>query len=179
MAEIQSTTTYRQVPGHPHYRVGDDGSVWCNLSRNGKGTPGSIWRRLKPRALKHGHLEVALRREGGRARFLVHRLVLLTFVGPCPHGMEACHYPDRSPANCALSNLRWDTHAANMADKNDHGTDNRGEKHPLAVLSDGDVLRIRSLYASGEFSQPRLAQMFGVNRETIGSVVRRESWRHL
>lgn len=46
---------------------------------------------------------------------LVHVLVLETFVGPRPAGMEACHNNGICTDN-RLSNLRWDTHAANEAD---------------------------------------------------------------
>jgi len=46
---------------------------------------------------------------------LVHLLVLEAFVGPRPDGMEACHY-DGNKTNNRLSNLRWDTKAANAED---------------------------------------------------------------
>lgn len=48
--------------------------------------------------------------------FVVSRLVLTAFVGPCPDGMEACHWDD-DPNNNALSNLRWDTRSANVLDQ--------------------------------------------------------------
>lgn len=45
----------------------------------------------------------------------VHRLVLEAFVGPCPPGMEACHW-NGIPGDNRLHNLRWDTPSANNAD---------------------------------------------------------------
>lgn len=171
--------TYVAAPGFHYYAVGDDGSVWCSLSRNGKGRNGLKWRRLKPRALEHGHLSVGLRRAGECVRWLVHRLVLTAFVGPCPEGMEACHFPDRNPSNNRLGNLRWDTHSGNMADTIVHGTSNRGEKHPLARLTESQVHEIRLAHAAGNISQGKLGAQYGVDRETIGCVVRRESWRHV
>ena len=39
---------------------------------------------------------------------LVHRLVLETFVGAAPAGMEGCHN-DGNRFNKRLENLRWDT----------------------------------------------------------------------
>lgn len=56
---------------------------------------------------------------GGKSR-LVHRLVLETFRGKCPDGMEACH-KDGNPQNNQLSNLRWGTPKANAADRTYHG----------------------------------------------------------
>lgn len=62
-----------------------------------------------------GHLVVALYRQGVRTTPNVHRLVLAAFVGPCPDGMECCHWDD-DPTNNRLENLRWDTPRANQLD---------------------------------------------------------------
>ncbi len=45
----------------------------------------------------------------------VHKLVLTAFVGPCPDGMECCHWDD-DYTNNHLSNLRWDTSTSNKHD---------------------------------------------------------------
>lgn len=58
--------------------------------------------------------------EGRQTPKIVHRLVLESFVGPCPDGMEACHN-DGNPHNNRLDNLRWDTHTENMYDVVRHG----------------------------------------------------------
>jgi hypothetical protein len=85
--------------------------------------PGRI---LKPFPHKRGSLFIDLCKKGAVNRFFVHHLVLLAFVGPRPSGMECCH-GDGNNGNNKLSNLRWDTHASNEADKLKHGTDNRAE----------------------------------------------------
>lgn len=64
---------------------------------------------------------MALYTNGERVECLVHRLVLLVFVGPCPDGMEACHGND-VPHDNRVENLRWDTRAANVADSVQNGT---------------------------------------------------------
>ena len=76
----------------------------------------------------YGHRFVTLTINAKMEYRLVHRLVLEAFVGPCPTGMESCHFPDRNPANNKLDNLRWATHAENENDKIVHGT-NRGWKY--------------------------------------------------
>jgi hypothetical protein len=70
---------------------------------------------LSPGKLNSGHLVVNLRGHNHGMR-CVHRLVLESFVGSCPEGMEACHDPDPTPSNNRLDNLRWDTHVENLAD---------------------------------------------------------------
>ena len=77
---------------------------------------------LKPVPMKDGHLQVSVRFKGSRTRpHLVHRLVLLAFVGDPPTGTEGCH-KNGDPADNRLGNLRWDTRGSNIADAIRHGT---------------------------------------------------------
>ena len=96
--------------GYPKYRVGDDGSVWTyRMNREG------IYRwkiRILSTLRKKPYKRICL----GKKMFLVHRLVLLAFVGPCPVGMEGCHF-DNDATNNRLSNLRWDTLSNNQKDR--------------------------------------------------------------
>lgn len=59
---------------------------------------------------------VVLSKKGAKTHLKIHRLVLETFIGPCPNGMEACHNNGINTDN-RLSNLRWDTHSENLRDK--------------------------------------------------------------
>ncbi len=120
---MSKNVEYRDIPNFPGYRVGDDGSVWSCWKRVGlviHGVPpfvlSSHWHLLKPNTRATGYQTVCLYRGKTRAQCLVHRLVLEAFVGPCPSGMEACHFPDPSRANCSLTNLRWDTRSENHND---------------------------------------------------------------
>jgi len=69
-----------------------------------------------------GRLTVALSVSNMARSWHVPNLVLAAFVGPCPPGMECCHNNGIATDN-QLTNLRWDTHSANMFDKQSHGTD--------------------------------------------------------
>ena len=123
---------YRDIPGFPGYRVGNDGSVWSCRPQNGIGPLTTKWIRLKPKHTKKGHCLVSLHGHERQQYRYVHRLVLEAFIGPAPNGCVSCHFPDRNPDNNALANLRWDTQEANEADKIVHGTSNRGRKHTRA-----------------------------------------------
>lgn len=82
---------------------------------------------LKPWATKQGYLLVSLSRGGRKYPVLVHRLVLSSFVGPCPDGMECCHLDD-DPSNNQLDNLRWDTRSANQRDVIKNGNHHKVNK---------------------------------------------------
>jgi NUMOD4 motif len=69
-----------------------------------------------------GYYRVGLSKNGvGRLRH-IHSLVLETFVGPRPPGMEACHGPDGQLDN-HLTNLEWNTPSSNSLDMRRDGTD--------------------------------------------------------
>jgi hypothetical protein len=64
---------------------------------------------------KYRRLYVGLCRNGIHHYSYVHTLVLEAHVGPCPSGLECCHWDD-DPTNNHVSNLRWDTRTANRQD---------------------------------------------------------------
>lgn len=135
---------------------------------------------LNPSTSKDGYVRVSLMRNG-RHVVLVHRLVLETYIGPCPDGMEACHSNgDRSDNR--LSNLRWDTSVANEFDKIAHGTYDarisRGEKNGLSKLTELEVRQIDKFHGLG-MSRRRLSEMYGVSQNQIRMIALHKQWKHL
>jgi hypothetical protein len=55
----------------------------------------------------------------------------------------------------------------------------QGINNGSAKLSEKDVLEIRSLYSTGNFSQTNLANIYDVNQSRISSIVTRRTWRHI
>jgi hypothetical protein len=80
---------------------------------------------------KTGHLYVNLKVNNSTVTRSVHTLVLETFIGPCPPGLECCHN-DGNPQNNRVSNLRWDTRVNNIQDMLDHGTHSQASKNRCA-----------------------------------------------
>ena len=105
-------TFLSSIPGFPGYTIVRDGRVWSHKTS----------KILKPSKIsKYGHLCIALCNNGKMHRRLVHRLVLETFVGPCPDGLE-CRHLDGNPANNRVENLRWGTRIENIRDQSRHKT---------------------------------------------------------
>ena len=63
-----------------------------------------------------GHLCLTLYRDGHGRRFQVHCLMLESFVGPRPPGLQGLHWDD-DPTNNDLANLRWGTPGDNRRDE--------------------------------------------------------------
>lgn len=97
--------------------------------------------------------------------------------GPAPDERYECaHSCGNGHLGCMNPrHLRWDTRSGNHADKVIHGTDNRGEKHPLAKLSTEQVKRI----LHGGEGAATLSVDLGVSRTTVWAIRRGIIWRHL
>jgi len=121
----------------------------------------------------------------------VHRLVLEAFVGPCPMDHEAAHFPVNDPSNNRRSNLRWVTKVENETHRKIHGTDNSGERHPMAKLSWREVRKIRRLHSyalaqaerrgagqvRGKYSTGYFAKKYGMTKATILKILTNQIWR--
>ena len=74
---------------------------------------------LNPSKDRDGHLRVHIGINKKKYNLLVHRAVLMAFVGMPEKGMECCHNNGISNDN-RLENLRWDTHFNNNQDRKRH-----------------------------------------------------------
>lgn len=102
------------------YEVSDLGRVRSldrTVRTKGGATKRHRGRVLTPKRANNGYLQVDLSKLGVTHQRLLHRLVLEAFVGPHPANTEACHAPDPDTSNNRATNLRWDTHANNCADR--------------------------------------------------------------
>jgi len=91
-----------------------------------------------------------------------------------------CHACDNPPC-IEPSHLFLGTKKDNRDDMISKGREVvlRGEEHGRAKLSSAQVQQIRLLYASGLFTQEKLARQFGVSQRRISMIVRFRSWTHL
>lgn len=127
---------WRPVPGHPDYQVSDRGRVVS-------------YKRGRPRELRgglpNGYRQVRMYVDGARSDQLVHRLVLLAFVGPCPEGQEVRHL-DGDKTNNHLSNLRHGTRSENTIDQVQHGVHGQSSK---TKCSNGHAFDEKNTYVVG------------------------------
>jgi hypothetical protein len=133
---------WRPWPGDERYRVTDRGQV--------RG-PSYLWtgKELRPQLIG-GYPTVCI----GRKMIYVHIMVLETFAGPCPPGME-CRHLNGVRADCRWpENLCWGTHSDNMRDRVAHGRHPNAakEKCPSGHDYDGSNL-YKIVYPDGRVSR--------------------------
>lgn len=96
----------KQYPHDTRYVVSDEGFI-----------VGPKGIKLKGYITDKGYRTVCVRDANGKRRYIKeHRIILETFNGPCPPGMEGCHGNGVRSDN-RLENLRWDTPVSNAADR--------------------------------------------------------------
>jgi hypothetical protein len=168
--------TFKDYPYADGYKIGDDGSVW---SRNGSHSRfGRYWHQLSQSPSKKGHMQVGMWINGKLVNRLVHRIILETFVGPCPPGMECRHVLNNNPSDNCLVNLAWGTKGENAEDKKRHGTYLAGSRVCTSKLAEADIPTIRALVASG-ITQADVARSYSVTISCINAIIKRRAWKHI
>lgn len=180
---------WRDIPGYEgYYQVSNMGRVrsldrWVQ-NKDPRGSylrkfPGKI---LKPFPDENGYQYVSLAKEGKTRRGCVHILVLRTFIGERPLNYD-CNHRNGKKGDNRLENLEYCTksenllHSYNLLDRAHGGV--AGSKHHKAKLTDNDIMNIRKLYSSGEYTQKQLGKLFGVTQTNISNIVIGIGWKHI
>ena len=161
---------WRTIPFAPDYAVNCEGRIKRTAlhPRHRRG------RELKPASNQQGYPSVVLYVEGVKLYLSVHQIVCRVFHGDRPKGKHEVGHRDGNPANPHASNLRWVTKAENYADRNQHGTHNRGVRNGAAKL---DPLKLQALHILSERMPSRkVAAVLGISKSQVGNILRGEAW---
>jgi len=162
----------KPIPGYPDYHADENGNIYSTKYKK--------LRKMKPQLFgtkPKDYYGVLLRKDGHYVSRYIAQLILETFVGPCPVGMQVCHGPDGKYDN-SLVNLSWGTASKNnREDKLRDGTSSRGENNAMAKLTELSVGVIRR--ACGDLTVKQLAEVFDVNEEQIYRSASGKTWQHV
>lgn len=158
--------------------IGNDGSVWTRWRKKHIRQRVEDWwlddvyTRVQAETPRPDSGYVSIRIHG--VRQLLHIVVLETFVGACPVGMQ-CRHLDGNSSHNWLSNLCWGTQSENEADKRLHGTDQRGERNGWALLTEREVRQLKLRFKAGEDVRVLEAEYGTTTRRILNGKV----WRHV
>jgi len=113
-------------------------------------------------------------------RVSAHRLAFELAGEVIPAGLCICHHCDNR-ACCNPAHLFVGSIADNDADMVRKGRNAlpphvRGEQHGRSKLTEMQVREIRARYERGSATYKSVAREYGVTRECIGAIIRREVW---
>jgi len=151
----------KNIPNFPHYCATKSGKIWSKRYK----------RFITPYGGTRGGMLVVLCEQGKKFRKLVHRLVLKTFVEPCPEGMVCCHN-DGNFRNNHIDNLRWDTRSNNELDKHRHGT-------VPSIITSADARFIIYLRSCVGLKYHEIAEIMECSMNIVSSVINKRKWKHI
>lgn len=168
---------YNPIPNYYPYAISKQGEI-INLKTNYI---------LRPEVLKKGYLRVKLC-FGINKRFLVHRLVAMTYI-PNPNNLPQINHKDGNKQNNSVTNLEWCNNDYNRDHAIKNGLwDNIGKKvlencedpgkKSAAKLCKEEVLQIINKLNSG-FSTRELADEYNLHISTIRNIKTGKSWNHI
>ncbi len=177
---VQDGVKFAYIPTFVGYCAGDDGSIWSCWQQGRWRKIVMRWHRLKPRKIGKGYLAVWISNGVVSFNQYVHYLILITFVGHRPIGMECRHLDDNRNNNNAY-NLLWGTSIENKADAYANGKSKVGEDHHLAKMTEEQVLDAIELRKTNRkfWSYQRLADKYGVTLGAVHAAVTGRNWKHL
>ena len=143
----------KQITSLPNTFITRDGRIW----RNGK--PKKVYVGL------NGYKTCTFSINNKSNPKTVHRLLLETFVGPCPEKHEALHINGNRLDN-RLENLRWGTRKENVADAIKHGTATIGTKNSQSKFNKEDLNEIMKM-KSQRMTAQQIADRFNVSKTTV------------
>ena len=109
---------------------------------------------------------------------LAHRYVYELLIKKIKEGLHLLHHCDKRACinpSCMFEGTDLDNNR-DMRRKG-RAVYVRGERQGLSKLKETDVKNIRSLYDTGDYSHLDLAIIFGVNKSTIGRIIRYNTWK--
>ena len=162
----------KPICGFPDYFIDKKGNVY-SLKPLGPLHPKPKKPRVVKASITHGYAHVLLHKDGKAYNKRNHRLVLETFVGPCPSGL-LCRHLNGNRLDNRLCNLIWGTPKENAMDMIRHGNSVRGERNPLARLTRKDVIKIRQPRGLKRYAD--IARDFGIAKSTVTHIMTKRNW---
>lgn len=171
---MKNIISQSEIPDYSRYIFYSDGSIlaknWKNSDKRVKMTP----------ALSGGYLKTVFVTDSGVYKSKqVHRMIALAFI-PNPENKPEVNHINGVKTDNRVENLEWVTHSENIIHSfKNKLQSNDGEKNPFSILTEKEVIEIRSKFKPRKYTREMLSKEYGVKACTIKDVVLRKSWKHI
>lgn len=110
-----------------------------------------------------------------------HRFMWWLKFGKVPKDMEVCHNcPEGDNSLCVNPRHLWlGTQADNIKDKIKKNRQNRGETNWNARLTEEKVIKIRRMFATGNYTKREIGKLFDTTDDNVYMIVSRRTWKHI
>lgn len=163
---------WKEIPGYEGlYKCSNLGVIQsikrkCKGGNNVRTVP---QKNLKYRTTESGYFRVALTKGKKVKDYFVHRIVAITFLNN-PNNKPFVNHKKGIKRDDRSSELEWCTQSENEIHAHKIGLKNhKGEKHPLAKLSNNDICEIREMANNGIKSRT-IARLFKVSESHLSNI---------
>lgn len=128
-----------------------------------------------------GYFMVTLSKHGKQKTDLVHRLVAIAFIQNSEN-KKCINHIDGNKANNCVNNLEWITYSENNIHAYLIGLkigNRKGEKNFFAKLNESQIIKIREMYSTGNYSQKKISEIYNCTSTNICLIVNRNIWKHI
>lgn len=172
---------WKDIPNYKGlYQVSNLGRV-KSLKRFRKGNPTltPVKERILKSALTNcGYVRFRLCKNNIFSNLSIHRLVAISFLKNPKKKPQVNHINGIKTDN-RVENLEWCTAKENSkhAFKTGLKSGVKGSLNVNAIINEDDVSKIRKIGKSK--TQEEIGNIFGINRRTVGKIIRKITWRHV
>lgn len=148
---------------------------WSHVDRS-QNSPGGCWPWTASRTPRgYGRIQCGSRADGTRRPLQSHRLAYLLGNGPLGDA-EVVRHRCNNPICCNPAHLLSGSQLDNVKDMVDSDRQAKGPAHPMAKLTQADVVEIRHRRLGGQ-TTTSLASRFAVSQSLISQICRGVLWR--
>lgn len=189
MIENLQNEIWYDIPGYEYYQLStlDRLKSLERQVRAGFGSYRTIKAKILAPTLCKGYLQFGLYRNGQLKTFGLHHLKAMLFL-PNPNNYKYVLHKDNNPLNNSLDNLKWGTCKNNIQEAWRDGLHENtrqaskmkisGENAPWHKLTKVEVLEIRNRYATNQYTQKELGQLFNVSDAMVCRIVNNKNWNN-
>lgn len=112
-------------------------------------------------------------------KLYVHREMLKAFAPTEDLRLTHVCFKDGDIYNLKLENLYWSTQTKRMRRRYKEGGYPKGEEHYCSKLRDEDVIKMRKMWETEEYTQKQIADLFGIHFTTLANIIKRRYWTHI
>ena len=158
------------------YFVRSDGKIFStkNIGR------GKYHKEITQYLRRDGYPVVTLGPNDHRVQKTVHRIIASTFISN-PENLPEVDHIDNNKENNDVTNLRWISSFENKSRiPYESRSKNRiGSKNGNSKLTEEDVIQIRKMYESGNYTVSKLAELYNCGWTTISHIIKHETWKNV
>lgn len=165
---------WRPLPGFRGYEISCCGEVRSYRTKVKGGKLASVPHLVRTYRVSNGYRGFRAQKSAQRPiNLLVHRCVLLAFIGPPQSTMECAHLNGDRQDN-RLTNLSWVSRSENQHHRELHGTACLGTKNSASKLTSSKVKSIRRLRLAGA-----IAHRYGITAAQVHNICAGKQWKHV